>query len=93
MKARISEVFWWPGWWKEADDYVNACVECQTAERTQKRIIPRCFPVELPRGPWEKVCVDIKDPLNNGGPRYLIVCMDYYSKWLEVIGTNDISSD
>ena len=47
----------------------------------------------LPEGPWQKIAIDIKFPLPNSEKRYLIVIVDHFSKWPEVIATNPISSD
>ena len=93
MKARLAEAFWWPQWWKDVENFANECLECRTTERTHKNFRPPCHPVALPRGPWEKIAIDIKGPMNNGGSRYLLVCMDYYSKWPDIISLSDISSD
>ena len=64
-----------------------------TTERTQKNFRPPCYPVTLSRGPREIIGIGIKGPINNGGPMYLLVCMDCYSKWYEITSLSDISSD
>ena len=45
----------------------------------------------MPSYPWEKLAVDIKGPLQSG-PKYLLVVVDYYSKWPEVFALDSIST-
>ena len=50
------------------------------------------YPVPLPRGPWDKLAADLKGPFKGKKWKYLLVIIDYYSKWPEVMGINSISS-
>ena len=91
-RTRIAEYFWWPGWSVDAERAVKECRECNLSDRTKKTPPAPLNPVPLPRGPWDKIAADIKGPINTGGSKYLLVIVDYYSKWPEVIGINSISS-
>ena len=48
--------------------------------------------MSLPEGPWEKVAVDPKGPLQKGRYKYLLVSQEDYSKWPEVLGLTWITS-
>ena len=48
--------------------------------------------VPLTTGPWQKLAMDIKGTLRVGQHKYLLVVMDYYTKWSEVIGLRKIDS-
>ena len=54
---------------------------------------PELKPVPLPDSPWQKLAIDIKGPTTIPEARYLIVIVDYYSKWPEVIPVSSISSE
>lgn len=45
---------------------------------------------ELPSRPWEQIAIDFLGPLPDG--ENLLVCVDYYSRYVEVIEMTDIST-
>ena len=64
------------------------------SDKTAKKIPAPIQPVEYPMRPWAKVAVDITGPFQ-GVPenkKYLLVLVDYYSRWPEVHACNDITS-
>ena len=73
----------------EAAEFVKNCNECKNSDRNQVLHRPKHNPVPLPKGPWDKIVMDIKGPLQDR-PRYLLVLVDYYSKWPEVFGLQTI---
>ena len=92
MKARIKEIFWWPGWWKDADDFIRSFGEWEMTERTQRTISPPLLSVKLPRNPWGRIAMDFKGPLNEGPHKFLFVVVDYYSRCPEVVGITSMRS-
>ena len=86
-------MFRWPKWYAEATRFIENCEECKNSDRN--KMIPQTplVPVVLPMRPWEKVAIDIKGPLEGGPSKYLLVIVDYYSKWPEVIPITKISSE
>ena len=92
MKARIKDTFWWPGWWKDADDFVRRCCECEMAVRTQKTTSPPFLPVKLSINAWYQIAMDFKGPLEEGPHKFLLVVVDYYSRWPEVDGMASMRS-
>ena len=91
-KRRVEELFWWPGWGKDAMEFVNSCTVCKNSGRTKITRETQMVPVALPSGPWKKLAVDIKGPFKRTDPKYLLVVMDYYTKWPEVCGLKTITS-
>ena len=85
-KRRIRESFWWPGMDADIDEHVKNCVTCMMADKTLKVVTPPLIPVECPKGPWVKAGVDVLGPYQclPGGARYIIVMIDYCSKWPEI---------
>ena len=91
-QLRIAEYFWWPGWNSQVYEFIKDCKICKSSPRTKKTWEEPLNPVTLPKGPWQKVAIDIKGPIKGGTYPYLLVLMDYYSKWPEVIGLYSITS-
>ena len=71
------------------------CERCETrqeSDRTKRTYRPPLNPIPLPEKPLQKITIDIKGPLNRGPWKYLIVVMDYYSKWPKIKEVNSITS-
>ncbi len=68
------------------------CNICARSSRTKKTWPAPLVPVKPPKQAWDKIAFDLKGPLNVGSYKYLLVMVDYFTKWPEVIGLNSISS-
>jgi len=80
MKARLREKVWWPSIDKQVEDFVKSCHPCQLVGPR-----PRPEPIrttKLPEGPWQEIAVDLLD-ISQGN--HLLVVVDYYSRWPEVV--------
>lgn len=80
MKKRLRDRAWWPLMDREAKDFVMKCEGCQLVG------LP-CKPVpmsrrELPSKPWVDIAIDFMGPLPSG--EYLLVVIDYFSRYKEV---------
>lgn len=93
-KARLKEHYWWPGIGRDAEAAVVNCDACARADKSAKVQVPPVVPVPLPVEPWEKLALDIAGPFATAPPseRFLIVLIDYMSKWVEVACTGQITS-
>ena len=91
-RLRVAELFWWPKWSTDVEVFVQQCRTCAYSDRTKKAKEVPLRPVALPRRPWDKIAVDLKGPIQGSRYKYLLVIVDYYSKWPEVYGVNTISS-
>uniref|UniRef100_A0A5S6QCG5 RNA-directed DNA polymerase n=1 Tax=Trichuris muris TaxID=70415 RepID=A0A5S6QCG5_TRIMR len=85
-KARLRQLFWWPGLDREVEMFVRNCTICQTLDKTAVQYRTPLTPVPLQNAAWEKVAIDIVGPLHNSryGERFAITLIDYYGKWPEV---------
>jgi len=56
--------------------------------------MPPLQPVPLPSAAWEKLAMDIVRPLDKAptDSRYAITLIDYFSRWLEVALTSQVTS-
>src|ERR1043165_6961239 len=69
----------------KVERYVQACPRCQRHKELNK--IPTA--TLEPTGPWERVGLDFIGPLEEtqNGNRYIIVAMDYLTRWPEAWAT------
>ncbi|CAA7040471.1 unnamed protein product [Microthlaspi erraticum] len=84
--------FWWPSLFKDTHDFIARCDRCQREGSISKRN-------EMPQNPILEVEVfdvwgiDFMGPFEppSHGNRYILVAVDYVSKWVEAIAspTND----
>ncbi len=65
--------------------YVISCPVCQLTKPSQRKPAGLMVPIK-PLNPWEYTGVDFVGPLphTQNGNEYLIVFVDYFSKWVEV---------
>ncbi|XP_046746420.1 uncharacterized protein K02A2.6-like [Diprion similis] len=80
MKQRLRTKVWWTTLAKDVEKWCKSCHGCQ--------LVGAPDPPEpmtrttLPSGPWELVSMDFLGPLPSG--HYLLVLVDYYSRFYEV---------
>src|SRR6266540_2903758 len=82
MRQQINKRYVWKGMISDIKEYVKSCYECQRRggpkKNNQKRTI-------VPMDIFERWGIDIVGPLlqTEDGYRYIIVAMDYFSRWPE----------
>lgn len=88
MKSHLRSSVWWPKLDQQVDEYVRNCRGCclVSAPDAPEPMIRKT----LPSGPWEDIAVDFMGPLPEG--QYLLVVVDYYSRFVEVKEMNSISA-
>ena len=87
MKGLAWMHMWWPGMEQEIETTVHNCHECQ-----KHRAVPPQAPLQTwswPKQPWSRVHMDFAGPLDN---RMLLVVVDAYTKWIEVIPMSNATS-
>ena len=79
---KIKERFYWPKMYEDVRTYIESCDSCQRRGRARRR--ERLLPLKV-GVPFDKIGIDIKGPLplTTKGNRYLVVAMDYFTKWPE----------
>ena len=92
---RIKAEFWWPGFFAEIKRYVASCDTCQRT--TPKGKTPR-----VPLGKsstvnvmFKKVAIDIVgpiEPMSDTKKRYILVVIDYSTRYPEAVPLKDISA-
>ncbi|CAA7021487.1 unnamed protein product [Microthlaspi erraticum] len=90
--AKILQAgFWWPTMFKDAHDFISKCDACQRQGNISKRNeMPQNFIQEVEV--FDVWGIDFMGPFPSSyGNKYILVAVDYLSKWVEAIAspTND----
>lgn len=88
MKRLLRSKVWWPKIDFDVNEHVKRCHECTlvTATNTPEPLKMRNFPTT----PWTDIAIDFCGPMPNN--IYLLVIIDYYSRFKEVIAMEKITS-
>lgn len=88
MKARLRTKVWWPKYDKDAESLVKSCKGCTlvSAPNPPNPLKRR----ELPNEPWVDIAIDLLGPLPSGD--FILVVVDYFSRYKEIKITRKISS-
>ncbi|KRH93398.1 pol polyprotein [Pseudoloma neurophilia] len=80
----------WRGLTREIDDLINSCTVCQMAAPAP--IYTRNIPI-LTNRPYDIVEADLIGPLqtHDSIKKYILICIDHFSKWIETKVINDKS--
>lgn len=80
MQQRLRQTCWWPGMDDAVARIVDSCEGCRLVSQPE-----RPEPMQrrkLPQSPWVDVAIDFLGPLPSGD--YLLVIIDYFSRYKEV---------
>jgi transposase InsO family protein len=89
--ARAKEAFYWQGMSRDTRDFCRACRVCG-ARRPKPTAPHHLYQRQVTTEPLQKVAVDILGPLDPPtarGNRYILVIVDYFTKWLEALPMPD----
>ncbi|KAI0238488.1 hypothetical protein LSAT2_010787, partial [Lamellibrachia satsuma] len=88
MKGVARSYVWWPGMDADIESCTKACESCQLVQRN---------PTNAPVHPWipssrpgERVHIDYAGPVEG---KMLLIVVDSYSKWPEVVIQNSTTSE
>jgi len=82
MFNKMKERYYWPQMFEDIKNYVLTCDPCQRRGRAKRNEPLHPIPVEKP---FHQIGINYVGPLNRtkDGNRYIIVAMDYLTKWPE----------
>lgn len=82
---RLQALAYWPKMSLDVKDYVQCCQTCQV-QKPENRRRPGKLQQTMVSRPWEMLGVDIMGPFprSSAGNNYLLVFVDYYSRWVEL---------
>ena len=89
----IRRKYFWPNLFKDLNEYVTACVICQT--RSLQKIRQPLKETDIPPYPMAKVSLDLSGPYPTSlfGNKYIIALVDWYSGWPEVYAVPDKTAE
>ena len=86
---RLRRDYWWRGLRRDVRKKCHSCLTCATRRGVGRATRPPLQPVPV-GGPFHCVGVDIvKLPLTYDGNQYVIVFIDYLTKWVEAFPIKD----
>ncbi len=81
---KVRQRFYWVHYTEDVKDWCRRCVVCASSNGPQKR---RRAPMRQYNvgSPFERIAIDIAGPFptTERGNKYILVAMDYFSKWTE----------
>lgn len=90
--GRILQRYWWPTLTSDVNEWCKTCEICIKRKSPVAKIKAplKSIPVE---GPWDRVAVDcLEYPVSKRKNRYVVVFMDYLTKWAEAIPVPNIKA-
>jgi len=82
MFNKIRDRYYWPQMFEDIRAYVQSCDPCQRRGKSQDRQLLNPIPIH---SPFHQIGIDFVGPLprTEKGNRYILVAMDYFTKWPE----------
>src|SRR3989440_4872994 len=92
MFYKIKTRYYWPQYYDDIKKYVEACDSCQRRGRSKKNNLLHPIPVH---SPFYQIGIDFVGPLprTKRGKKYIIVAMDYLTKWPEARAVTEATAD
>ena len=92
LEAAARRRFWWPHQHRDVTNLCNSCHQCGTMKAPSR---PNRAPLQPVRAgfPNEVVAMDIMGPMpQTSRNRYILVLVDYFTKWCEAIPLSEIDA-
>ena len=91
MKRIIRETYFWPGLDKDIENWVEYCTACQRSAKSMPKDKIQVSMIPTPDEPGAQWGIDITGPFFND--TYIVVMIDYKSKFPEVLVTKVTTSE
>lgn len=90
---QLGEVAFWPGMWSDVKQYVRTCAKCETLKSDNQKHTGKLQQITT-NHPNQMLRVDLMVPLTRSTNRneYLLVFVDYYSRWVELFQMHNASA-
>ena len=91
---RVLQRFYWPGVFRDVQDYCRTCTACQKSSARGVRRAP-LIPLPIMDEPFRRIAMDIVGPLprSSSGKRYILVICDYATRYPEAVALRTIDAN
>ncbi|KAG3117762.1 hypothetical protein PI124_g10695 [Phytophthora idaei] len=93
---KVRHLAYWSSWCKDVVEYLRACNKCGSGKgpRPWSAGVMRSMHVTDLAGPFDLLVVDAIGPLpvTDNGNRYILVFMDYFTRWTEAFAVKKLDS-
>ena len=92
MFQKIRTRYYWPQYYEDIRKYVKSCDSCQRRGRSKANNLLHPIPVH---SPFYQIGIDFVGPLprTKRGKKYIIVAMDYLTKWPEARAVSEATAE
>jgi len=85
MLELLKRTYWWPGLKEDVKKYVQGYLKCQQNKVQHQQKVGKLHPLEIPKGPWQKISIDMIGPLpNSNGIDAILVIVDQFTKMIRL---------
>lgn len=93
--SKIRQRFYWPGYHNEVLAWIRSCTTCALRKRTLRK--PKAPIQNYVAGEFGDICgIDIIGPIEPEsvtGKKYIVCCIDYFSKFAEAIPVRNVTAE
>ena len=91
---KIAQRFYWIGMSKDVKNWVLSCAKCCARKSSRSKTEPEQIPLPIVENPFDRVSVDFVGPcpLTDNGNRYILVFVDYATRWPEAFATKNMTA-
>jgi len=88
MLELIKRTYWWPGLKENIKKYIQGCFKCQQNKVQHQRKAGELHLLEIPKGPWQEISINIIGPLpKSNGMNAIVVIVDRFTKMIRLKAT------
>ena len=85
MLELIKRIYWWPGLKEDVKEYIQGCFKCQQNKVQHQRKAGELHPLEILKGPWQEISIDIMGPLLKSNEMdAIVVIVDRFMKMIRL---------
>ena len=90
--GKIASRFYWNGMSTDCARYVDGCETCNKTKSSRRPSAPLLISLPRVNNPFDRVAIDFVGPLPTTakGNRYILVLVDYATRWPEAFATKDM---
>lgn len=89
----VKKRYYWPSISNDIRNYIKKCDACQKINPATLKVIPDLQSVPVPKQVFKQIGVDIMSLPEVDSLKYVVVAIDYFSKWSEARALSDKSSE